>query len=436
MKIKQILYMFGFATVALIGALFASPVQATYVYEADQDLYDLQTNGSGATGLGSNDDSVSSAFNLGFTFTFYGNDYTQARMATNGCLHFNLTGSYCGDYTPDPLPQYTNTLFVFWTDLIKDGGSAMKAKAFEDYTIFGWYKMREYNRANSDNSIEVWLYPNNTFEYRYGELDIKTHDVLIGEQGPTTSDIYTYLFFDECNTGTTNISGTCVSYDWNSSSNAANTLLENGGSLYGLGSGNYLDCSSPLNNQACVGYAAAYLSQQCGLSALYDSSCTGYGAAYLAQQCGLNDLYASSCEGYAVAYLSQQCGLNDLYDSACPNYDTAYRIQQCDEDAQYSTTCNGYVQDTVATYFSDDTTDYGYEDTFADNCIDNPSYCYDDDPYADMYFTDEEWYDIDIQEFGQDQVDEWYGSDVTFSEEGHIVWPMTTCMIHELNKLS
>ena len=69
MKFKQILYMFGFATVALIGALFASPVQADYIYEANQDLYDLQTNGSGATGLGSNDDSVSAAFNLGFTFS-------------------------------------------------------------------------------------------------------------------------------------------------------------------------------------------------------------------------------------------------------------------------------------------------------------------------------------------------------------------------------
>jgi len=402
--------------------LFGNILGATYVYEADQDLYDLQTNSSGSTGLGSNDDSVSPAFNLGFTFTFYGNDFTQARMATNGCLHFNLTGSYCGDYTPDPLPQYTNTLFPFWTDLIKDGGSAMRAKVFDDYTIFGWYKMREYNRSGSDNSIEVWLYPNNTFEYRYGELDIKTHDVLIGEQGPTTSDIYTYLFFDECNTGTTNISGTCVSYDWNSSSNAANTLLENGGSLYGLGSGNYLDCSSPLNNQACAGYAAAYLVQQCGLSALYASSCTGYGAAYLSQQCGLNTLYASSCEGYAVAYLAQQCGLNDLYDTACTNYDTAYRIQQCDEDAQYSPTCNGYVQDTVATYYVEDIIDYGYEDTFADNCIDNPSYCYDDDPYADMYFTDSEWYEIDIQEFGQEQVDDWYGSDVTFNSEGGIVW--------------
>ena len=39
-----------------------------------------------------------------------------------------------------------------------------------------------------------------------------------------------------------------------------------------------------------------------------------------------------------------------------------------------------------------------------------------------MYFTDAEWYDIDIQEFGQEQVDEWYGSDVSFNNEGTIVW--------------
>ena len=460
-----------------ISALFAAlNVKADYIYEANQDLYDLQTNSSGSTGLGSNDDSVSAAFDLGFTFTFYGNDYTQARMATNGCLHFILTGSYCGDYTPDPLPQYTYTLYPFWTDLIKDGGSAMRAKAFEDYTIFGWYNMREYNRANSDNSIEVWLYPNNTYEFRYGELDIISHDVLIGEQG-STSELYTYHFFDECNTGTTNISGTCVNYDWNSSSNAVNTLLEDGGSLYGDGTNQSLcatvpltsvNCSgyavayftqqcdlsalydssctgyatayfnqqcdlSALYNANCSGYAVAYFNQQCGLNTLYDSDCTGYAVAYLAQQCGLNTLYSSSCEGYevayfnqqcsfndlysyscecyATAYLAQQCGLNDLYDSACPNYGTAYRIQQCDEDAQYSPTCNGYVQDTVATYYVEDTTDYGYvEDSGVD-----------DNPYAGMELTDQEGYESDVQEYGQEQVDESYGTDVLFEEGEYIV---------------
>ena len=385
----------GIALGFLLG-LITPIAKADYIYEANQDLYDLQTNSAGSTGLGSNDDSVSGAFDLGFTFTFYGNDYTQARMATNGCLHFNLTGSYCGDYTPDPLPQYTNTLFVFWTDLIKDGGSAMRAKAFDDYTIFGWYNMREYNRANSDNSIEVWLYPNNTYEYRYGELDIISHDVLIGEQG-SSSQIYTYHFFDECNTGTTNIAGTCVSYDWNSSSNAVNTLLEDGGSLYGDGTDQSACATTPLTSVNCAGYAAAYL----------------------AQQCALNSLHSESCDGYAAAYLTQQCNITQLYSQECPSYWSAYDDQQCEDDPQYSPSCAGYTTEaSVAYYVAEEQFDYGYEENYGYE----DEYWIDDDPYADMYFSDAEWYEIDLQEFGQTQVDEWYGTDVSFNDDGWIEW--------------
>jgi hypothetical protein len=390
-----------------IACLFSLNVSSDYLYEANQSLYNLQINSSGSTGLGSNDDSVSAAFDLGFTFTFYGNDFTKARMATNGCLHFNLTGSYCGDYTPDPLPQYTNTLFPFWTDLIKDGGSAMKAKAFDDYTIFGWYNMREYNRANSDNSIEVWLYPNNTYEYRYGELDIISHDVLIGEQG-STSQIYTYHFFDECNTGTTNIVGTCVNYDWNSSSNAVNTLLEDGGSLYGDGTDQSLCATVPLTSVNCAGYAAAYLVQQCALNSLYDED----------------------CDGYAAAYLTQQCNVSQLYSQECPNYWSAYDDQQCDDDSQYAPFCAGYTTEASVAYFNEDQFDYDYGFTEDDMWYDEE---YDEwlDPNDPCYenncvdFTDADWYALDVEQFGQEQVDDWFGTEITFNDTGMVEWDST-----------
>jgi hypothetical protein len=262
-------------------------------------------------------------------------------MATNGCLHFGLgTGNinynnYCGDYTPDPLPQYTNTLFPFWTDLIRDNQSKMLAKNFNDKAVFGWYNMREYNRSGSDNSFEVVLWNNNTFEFRYGALNIIQHDVLIGEQG-STSQYYQYLFYDECNTGTTNVAGTCVSTDWNNST--SNTLLENGGSLYGDGSGNAIDCSNPLNNTACTGYAAAYLSQQCDIDSLYDTS--------------------------------------------CPNYWEAYDDQQCDEDPQYAPFCAGYQQEQSIAYFVEDEFDYGYEEEY----------------FEDLLF-EEEWYEEPIDDY-------------------------------------
>ena len=327
--------------------LLSSFLSASYIYESNQNLFDLTTQ-TGTTNLNSGDDQLSAAFNLDNSFTFYGNTYDSARMATNGCLHFGLgTGNvnynnYCGDYTPDPLPQYTNTLFPFWTDLIRDNQSKMLAKNFSDKAVFGWYDMKEYNR-NSDNSFEVVLWNNNTFEFRYGALDIIQHDVLIGEQG-STSQYYQYLFHDECNTGTTNVAGTCVNTNWNGT--ASNTLLENGGSLYGVGSGNSIDCSDPLND--------------------------------------------SSCAGYASAYLTQQCNLDALYDMACPSYWEAYDDQQCEEDPQYAPFCAGYSMENSIAYFVEDEVDYGYEEDY-NSIIEQDEYFQDDEIYVVEVLPVEEW---------------------------------------------
>lgn len=294
-------------------------LQANYIYESNQSLIDL-TNQTNTVNLNSGDDSLSPAFDLDFTFTFYENDYTSARMATNGCLHFGLgTGNinynnYCGDYTPDPLPQYDNTLYPFWTDLIRDNDSKMLAKSFSDKAVFGWYDMREYNRSGSDNSLEVILWTNNTYEFRYGNLDVIQHDVLIGEQG-SSSQLYTYYFHDECNTGSIN-TATCYNYDWNDSDKNQN--LESGGSLYSEG---YIDCSDPLNN--------------------------------------------SSCNGYAAAYLNQQCDIDQLYSETCPSYWEAYDDLQCDIDPQYAPFCAGYQQEASVAYYVEQDFDYGYEEDFS-----------------------------------------------------------------------
>ena len=384
-----------------VACLLSLNVFSQYIYEGNQSLIDL-TNQSGTTSLNAGDDQVSAAFNLGFTFDFYGQAFTQARMATNGCLHFKTSGAYCNDYTPDPLAsQYTYTMLPFWTDLIRDNDSSMLAKSFNDKTVLGWYNMREFNRA-SDNSFEVILWANDSFEFRYGALDIINHDVLIGEVGSGSSEIYQYLYHDKCNTGSTNTSD-CVNTTWNESS--FNVLLENGGSLYGVGSGNALDCSSALN----------------------DVNCAGYADAYLAQQCDLDSLYNDTCAGYSAAYLTQQCDITQLYDTACPSYWNAYDAQQCEDDAQYSASCPNYQQnESVAYYVEED--DYGYteEDLWYDEEYDE--YLDPNDPCYENRcegFTDADWYELDVEQFGQEQVDDWLGSDISFSDDGMIEFETT-----------
>ena len=354
--------------------LLASNLSATYTYQNNQALVDL-TNQSNTTVLNVGDDQVSNAFNLGFTFDFYGQAFTQGRMATNGCLHFKTSGAFCSDYSPDPLAnQFTYTLLPFWTDLIRDSGSSMLAKSFDDKTVFGWYDMKEFGLNNTDNSFEVILWRNDTFTYRYGALNITKHDVLIGEIGSGSSQVYQYVFHDECSTGSTNASN-CVNTDWNNTS--TNTALESGGSLSSF------DCSNPLNN--------------------------------------------TSCSGYAAAYQTQQCELDQLYNTACPSYWDAYDDRQCELDTQYSPACQGYnTEDSVAYY--DHETDYGFNeedmwyDEEYDEWLDSSDPCYENRCEG---FTDADWYALDAEQFGQEQVDEWFGADISFSDDGMVEWDTT-----------
>ena len=337
-------------SVALL--LFASSVNANYIYEANQSLFDL-TSQTGTTNMASGDDQVSGAFNLDFTFTFYGEDFTTARMATNGCLHFGPTGSYCNDYTPDPLPEITYTLYPFWTDLIRDNGSKVLAKNFTDKSVFGWYNLREYNRSNTDNSFEVILWKSNdTFEYRYGGLNIINHDVLIGEQG-AADELYTYLYHDQCGKGTTNIVGTCVNNTWNNSS--FNTLLENGGSLYGVGSGNGLDCSNPLN----------------------DTSCPLYWEAYDDLQCDLNPQYAPFCAGYtqeaSVAYYVED------------EFDYGY-----EEEYDY-----GYEEETNYGYYEEE---FNYDDYIEEEIYEEYVTFFEEDQYEELFFEVPEEFEVFVFE--------------------------------------
>jgi hypothetical protein len=314
--------------VSLVFVLFIPTLNAGYIYEANQSLIDLKTNYiATSNNMAVGDDQVSSAFNLDFTFTFYGEDFTSARMATNGCLHFKTSGSYCNDYTPDPLAgQHTYTLYPFWTDLIRDNGSKVLARNFTDKTVFGWYNLREYNRGNTDNSFEVILWKSDdSFEFRYGGLNIINHDVLIGESG-SSDESYTYLYHDECSTGSTNVAGTCVNTNWNSTS--FNTLLESGGSLYGVGSGNGLDCSNPLNDTACTGYQAAFLNQQCDLDGLYSTQCPNYWDDLFDYECSLDSQYSPTCAGYMVEtfvedayYQEDMFGYDDYEDDQYGYYD-------------------------------------------------------------------------------------------------------------------
>ena len=416
-----------------------------YIYEGSQPLIDLY-NQAGTTSLNSSDDAWSGSVNLGFTFDRWGYNWTKARMSTNGCVNFvgrsdGKNSSNCNDYTPQALPYRNYTLYPLWTDLIRGQSntsgcnntwcqSKMLFKAFDDYVVFGWYYMREYNRTSS-NSFEAILYHNDTYEYRYRELDIIQHDVLIGEQG-ASNEKKTYLFYNDNQSGYNNFDQFLAGY--------GGPDIENGGSLYSEGLTFAQQCAAdPLYDEDCTGYDTAYFNQQCGLDALHDSQCPGYAAAYLTQQCNSDSLYSEQCPGYAIAYFLDQCEDDPLYDTQCDGYyeELAYQESLYGDDEDMGTgmftddelDMYGYDEDFEAQQFgyADEAEQYGYDDFTVGDIVE--VFMVDEfvDQMDTMYdgwenFTDEEWYEIDVEEFGQDQVDEWYGADVEFTEDGMLDW--------------
>jgi len=403
-----------------------------YIYEGGQDLIDLQTNYIATSyNLNSGDDSWSSEKALGMEWNRWGQTWSHARMSTNGCVNLTSgsaggTSANCQDYTPQSLPYQDYTLYPFWTDLIRSNSSKMLFRDFGDHVVFGWYHMKEYNRSSS-NSFEAILYDNNSFEYRYRELDIINHDVLIGEQGhhsSTPADTKTYLFYNDGQSGYNNLDAYLANSGWPD--------IENGGSLYG-----------------------GTETQMCAIDALYSSSCSEYAAAYLTQQCALSSLYSSECSGYAAAYLSQQCALSAIYDESCTGYSAAILIYECDIDVFYATSCSGYASALAAeqaaelAMYEDQ---YGYDDGYDEYGNEEDQYGYDEygnayteedlwydeeydeylDPNDPCYqngcenMTDADWYALDVEQFGQEQVDDWFGEDVEFADDGMMDYGTST----------
>jgi hypothetical protein len=360
--------------VALLFSSFLPSQEVTVVYSADKPIWDLR-NFSGATDMSAQDDGTSQVFDLGFDFTFFGEPFNQAYMASNGCLILGqlATGNNweknCTQYEPSEAPNTNYTMYPFWTDLIMGGNSSMLAMQVDNKVIFGWYEMWEYYR-DSKNTFELWLYPNNSYEARYSELDIKDHDVFIGIQG-NENERETYYFHDKCFTGQVN-SKECVSQDWNDT--AINFDLENNGSIL---VGEALDCSNPLND--------------------------------------------TSCAGYAAAYQTQQCDIDQLYNELCPYYSDAYDDFQCDLNPQYGPFCRGYTQEDSVAYFDDEQVDYGFNEE-DDEWLDPNDPCYEN---GCENFTDADWYALDVDQFGQEQVDDWFGAEISFDETGTVDFDTT-----------
>lgn len=269
---------------------------------------------------------------LPFGFPFYGRTFTNSWIHSNGLVSFldpmsttepNAGGwAYCcggfdlSQNTTSHGPMFNYVIAPFWTDLYPDQNSSIYTTKGSNWIKYHWDSVPDISNSANRNTFNLQLGSSGSIAAAYGNI-MSQQQVTIGTIGNLGLNEKTYNFFG--------IPGTAGISNWNLNGTQA------------------ADCSNPLLNPLCPGYAEAYLQQQCTISALYNPSCPGYAAAYFTQQCTANPLYNVNCPGYATAYYNYQCSADPLYHTGCPGYEQAYFTQQCTANPLYSINCSGYA---------------------------------------------------------------------------------------------
>lgn len=269
---------------------------------------------------------------LGFNFPFFGENFTTSWAATNGYVTFvdpsvsGLGGGCCSgvNLSTTTDPRYNYTIYGMHTDLYSWNGQNQYYLKDGNSMTYGWYNLSQCCSSQGGNSFEIKINSSGLIDTRIAGAMVSWNSVTSGFAGDLSKGQYYQYYHGQ---GLNITPGSSSIFSWQA--------------LNGTG-GVDLCLTNPLSSPACPGYEAAYLSQQCSISALYNPACPGYTAAYFTQQCTTNPLYDVNCPGYASAYLNYQCSINALYSTTCPGYEQAYFNQQCELNGLYSTQCPNY----------------------------------------------------------------------------------------------
>ncbi len=144
---------------------------------------DISTTGTAIT-FSSLDDSVSAAIPLGLTFPFYGNNYSQIRVSTNGWLTFDTTysSSLSGNYTLPSTSGAPSMIALFWDDLhLRVAG---RVRYLNDGTrfILQYTNVDKYSPSGASLTFQVQLYPNGRIVLQYLTMTGTLNSATIGIQ--------------------------------------------------------------------------------------------------------------------------------------------------------------------------------------------------------------------------------------------------------------
>ncbi len=147
---------------------------------------DIRTTGTLLSAISSCDDCYTSA-PIGFSFPFYGINYTTAYVSSNGYICF---GSGSSNYTNYPLPSTSmpaNLIAAYYDDLSTSESGDVYYQNYSDHTIFQFNDVSLLS-GSGRYTFQIVLWKDSKIELKYQSVSGSTTSATIGIQNGTRND--------------------------------------------------------------------------------------------------------------------------------------------------------------------------------------------------------------------------------------------------------
>ena len=168
-----------------------------YVDSRDNAINRPNFSWKNITGIGANiyleeDDQLRGPFDIGFQFVYYGQEYTQLFVCSNGWIGFGATAP---EFLNRPIPtadEPNNILAAYWDDLVPGNGIAY-LYSHNDSCIIAWHNSGHYS-GEGMYTFEVILTSDGNIRFQYLSLSgtLDSHTIGIENATGTTGLQYTY----------------------------------------------------------------------------------------------------------------------------------------------------------------------------------------------------------------------------------------------------
>ena len=143
------------------------------------------------TAVSPTDDGNVGPFPIGFTFEFYGVEFTQFQIAANGFASFTSTSGSLTNYTIPTTGEPNNLLALMWDDLrTASGGGSGTIYYHSDGSrlVIEWDHVMRYG-TTFYYTMQIILYPNGKIVYQYLTMDgTRLNESTIGIENGTGTD--------------------------------------------------------------------------------------------------------------------------------------------------------------------------------------------------------------------------------------------------------